>query len=145
LAVTEAGQRAIDDFRERVVPGRDTDAVAEFFPTPAGATWGQVRMRLLDGRTASIHVGHVYGVFTYTQMGLANRKNGNPSVQWDLLRAFAAGYGSLTWRSAQADRRNQKRRELLTRRLRQFSRIEGDPFMTAGNGWRALFSIAGAD
>jgi hypothetical protein len=101
-------------------------------------------MRLPDGHTASIQIGAVHGVFTYTQMGLANRKNGNPSVQWELLRAFADGYGSLTWRSSQADRRNQKRRELLAQRLRQFFRIETDPFVTSGNGWRARFSITGA-
>ena len=49
--------------------------------------------------------------------------------------------GLLTWRSAQADRRNQKRRENLARMLKGFFRIDGDPFVPCGNGWRALFRV----
>ena len=141
LAATEAGQLAIDGFQERVIPDRAAETAVDFFPTPAGATWSKVHVRLLDGHTASVTVGDARGVFTYTQMGMTNRKNGNPSVQWELLRTFAAGHGILTWRSQQADRRNQKRRELLARNLQRFFRIPSDPFLPSGNGWRARFVI----
>jgi hypothetical protein len=76
-------------------------------------------------------------------VGLANRKTGRPSVQWELLSAFAAGNGTLTWRSPQADRRNQKRRELLARSLRRFFRLEEDPFEPYSNGWRTKFQVSG--
>ena len=68
-------------------------------------------------------------------------KNGAPTLQWELLRQFAAGHGVLTWRSAGADRKNKKRRENLARHLERFFRIEGDPFIRQGNGWRAQFQI----
>jgi hypothetical protein len=100
-----------------------------------------VRIRLLDGHTASVVVGEARGVFNYAQMGMGNRKNAAPSVQWELLRIFAARGGVLTWQSPQADRKNQKRRELLARALKEFFRIDRDPFATCGDGWQALFQI----
>ena len=38
-------------------------------------------------------------VCNYTQMGMANRKNGEPTLQWALLRAFAEERGVLDWDS----------------------------------------------
>jgi len=49
--------------------------------------------------------------------------------------------GLLTWRSPQANRRNQKRREMLALNLKRFLQIDRDPFVPCGNGWRALFAI----
>ena len=138
---TQTGQDAVEQLRWELVPQATADGAAVFFPTPPGATWSQVRIRLTDGHTLAASVGAAHGVFHYAQMGLVNRKNGAPSVQWELLRAFAAGAGRLTWRSPQADRRNQKRRELLARALRRFFRIDSDPFVPHDNGWRARFGI----
>jgi len=141
MVLTPGGRQRIEDFRQAVVPDAEQDGSVSFFPTPADATWRQVRIRLLDGHTASVVVGEVRGVFNYAQMGMANRKNAAPSVQWELLRIFAARGGVLTWQSPQADRKNQKRRELLARALKEFFRIDRDPFATCGDGWQALFQI----
>lgn len=73
--------------------------------------------------------------------GMASRRNGRPTRQWDLLRSFAAGYGSLDWSSRQADRSHQKQKELLSKRLRFVFRIDEDPFDLSGNGWRTRFAL----
>ncbi|WP_157067615.1 hypothetical protein [Desulfosarcina cetonica] len=75
---------------------------------------------------------------------MANKKNGDPTVQWELLRTFSDEHGVLDWSSNKADRRNQKRREILATNLRDFFRIEGDPFRLTddGKGWQALFLIS---
>jgi hypothetical protein len=143
LVATAVADRALEAFRQRVVPENSLESAIAFFPTPAGATWGQVKLRLVDGHTVSVVVADARGVFHYAELGLANRRSGSPSVQWELLRMFAEGGGTLTWRSPGAGRRNQKRRELLARSLRQFFRIEGDPFVASGKGWRARFEIRG--
>jgi hypothetical protein len=145
LVATSMAERTIDAFRRQILPEDTATASMDFFPTPAGATWGQVRLRLVDGHTVSVTVGAAHGVFNYAQLGMANRKTGNPSVQWELLRLFAQGGGVLTWRSPGAERRNQKRRELLARCLARFFRIEGDPFLACGNGWRTRFQVGGPD
>ena len=145
LVATAMAEQAMDAFRRRVVPEDTATVGISFFPTPAGATWSQVRLHLTDGHTVSVTVGAAHGVFNSAQLGMVNRKSGNPSVQWELLRVFAQGGGVLTWRSPGAERRNQKRRELLARCLARFFRIEGDPFQACGNGWRTRFQISGPD
>jgi hypothetical protein len=113
------------------------------FPTPPDATWNDVHIRFNDGHTVSITVKSARGVFHYTQMGMANKKNGKPTIQWELLRIFADAHGVLDWSSYKAHRRNQKRREILAANLRRFFRIEGDPFRltTDRKGWEAKFDI----
>jgi len=113
------------------------------FPAPPDAAWEDVSIQFRDGHTASVKVRDVKGVFNYTEMGMVDRKSGNPTVQWQLLRAFANGHGLLDWASREANRKNQKRREKLARNLRAFFRIAGDPFtlMEGGKGWRTRFAI----
>jgi hypothetical protein len=134
---------AVQAFLSRLLPPRKNTAEAAFFPTPAGATWRDVSIRFVDGHTIAIRVRSVTGTLNYTQMGMASRRNGRPTKQWELLQAFAENGGSLTWKSRQADRRNQKRKELLAEGLRVFFRIQGEPFQTDGKGWRTVFSTGG--
>jgi len=139
--------RPLDDvlsqFRAANLPAARDDSSTVFFPTPPDAAWGDVSIRFKDGHTVSVRVNSVTGVFNYTQMGMANAKNGNPTVQWELLQTFAEQQGTLDWSSPKADRKNQKRREKLAENLRQFFRIDGDPIELAedGKGWRVLFSL----
>ena len=78
-------------------------------------------------------------------MGMANTKKNpaEPDLQWQLLADFAESGGELTWRDSAADRRNQKRKELLARSLKTFFGIDDEPFETLPNGagWRARFTI----
>ncbi len=135
--------RSMDDIFANLPRPEENDARL-FFPTPPDAIWENVSIRFKDGHTVSIKVKSVGGVFNYTQMGMANKKNGDPTLQWKLLETFAEERGTLDWSSDKADRKNQKRRELLAANLREFFRIEGDPFkMTKdGKGWQARFLIS---
>lgn len=132
-------------FRDGVVRAAEAGAKdgMVFFPTPDGATWPDLEMRFKDGHTVSVKVRGAHGVFNYTQMGMASKKNGAPTLQWALLRAFADENGVLTWASKYAGRRNQKRRENLAKDLQRFFRIEGDPieFSEDEKGWRVRFKI----
>ncbi len=134
-------------FRDGVV--RTAEAGAKdgvvFFPTPPEATWTDVEIRFRDGETVSVKVLGARGVFNYTQMGMASKKNGAPTLQWALLRAFADDKGVLTWASKNAGRRNQKRRENLAKDLQRFFRIDGDPieYKDDEKGWRVQFKITG--
>jgi len=135
--------RSMDDIFANLPRPEENDARL-FFPTPPDAIWENVSIRFKDGHTVSIKVKSVGGVFNYTQMGMANKKNGNPTLQWKLLEVFANERGILDWSSDEANPRNQKRRELLAANLREFFRIKGDPFkMTKdGKGWQARFLIS---
>ncbi|MCK4415099.1 MAG: hypothetical protein KAY32_16325 [Candidatus Eisenbacteria sp.] len=139
LQLPKATARAGDAIRTRsqVAP----------FGTPEGATWGDVQMRFRDGHTVFVRVWSVSRVCNFTEMGMVDRRDGNPTKQWKLLEAFATERGILDWTSSQADPKNQKRRENLANNLRDFFRIEGDPFRLTddGKGWQALFRISFAE
>jgi hypothetical protein len=144
--VTEKSTDAIlADFRSALLPSPEDAGSMVFFPTPPDATWGDVSIKFKDGHTVSIKVGNAAGTYNYTQMGMADERNGDPTKQWQLLQDFADEHGILDWSSSKADRRNQKRRELLAKDLKRFFRIDGDPIELTGEGkgWRVLFRLHG--
>jgi hypothetical protein len=139
--VVEPADTILAPLRDAVLNAAEARSDIAFFATPAAATWEHVEIRFKDGHTVSVKALAEQGVFNYTQMGMANRKNAEPTRQWDLLKAFAVARGHLTWDSPDADRKNQKRREILSKDLRAFFRIEGDPITSDGGGWRARFKL----
>ncbi len=140
---TDAAVQALQGFTSLHVPSAGADDGTAFFPTPAGTPWGDLVIRFVDGHTVSVAAGEVTRTLHYAQMGMADGRNAKPTRQWELLRAFAQGYGVLTWKSRDADRRNQKRREYLARDLKAFFRIDGEPIVLTddGKGWRTVFRI----
>lgn len=139
---TEVARHALEGFAQRHLP-REAEDDRTFFPTPAGARWGDLRIRFLDGHTVSAAVGDLSRVLHYSQMGMADGRHSRATQQWELLRVFASHGGTLTWDSRAADRKNQKRRERLARDLKAFFRIEGEPIVLTedGKGWRVTFAI----
>ncbi len=151
IALNSAGQwvdtslaaQRLAAFQQSVIPEASKPDDPAFFATPADATWDDVRIRFIDGETVSISVQGVAGRFLYSDIGMGSRKDRKPTKQWELLRSFARSYGALTWSSSGADRKNQKRRELLSKNLQEFFRIAGDPITLTRDkkGWRTLFTI----
>lgn len=130
------------EFRAAHVPEPKDDDGMVIFQTPAGARWEDVSIRFADRHSVYVTVKGASGMYHFAQMGMANKKNAKPTVQWDLLETFAEGHGLLDWSSRKADRKNQKRRENLAANFQRFFRIDGDPFTVEGNGWRAKFAVA---
>ncbi|GIW56163.1 MAG: hypothetical protein KatS3mg082_2567 [Nitrospiraceae bacterium] len=138
----EARQR-LEAFRDAVIPQATKQDGTVFFPTPANVSWADVRIKFIDGHTVSVKAGTAARTFVYAQMGMADRRHARPTKQWELLRAFAESYGTLTWKSRAADRRNQKRRERLAQDLKKFFRIDGEPILPTDDakGWRTVFQL----
>jgi hypothetical protein len=149
-----------DDYKERMYVAQDealgrsrqpqntqqspTMALTKRFPTPKGATWSDVKMNFVDGETLSIRVGEQTGRSIYSEMGMIDGRNKRPTKQWEFLRALATHKGYLTWDSPAADRKQKKRREVLSENLKAFFGIEGDPIELTEDrkGWRTVFSIS---
>jgi hypothetical protein len=140
---TPIATAALAAFQAEHLPTTGEVDRAVFFPTPAEAKWSDVRIRFVDGHTISVAVGGESRMLHYAQMGMADRRNAKPSKQWEFLRSLARSYGAMTWDSPDADRRNQKRRERLSRDLKSFFRIDGEPIVLTDDkkGWRTAFSI----
>lgn len=130
------------DFRSAVLPPAEDQSGMVFFPTPPDTRWEDITIRFRDNHTVSINAGGVSRVCHYTKMGMADGRNGRPTKQWELLRDFAETHGHFDWSNRKAGRTKQKQRETLADNLRAFFRIEGDPFVSEGNGWRAVFDVS---
>jgi hypothetical protein len=108
------------------VPEPDSGGTV-FFPTPPGTTWPQIKIQFRDGHTVTIWAGNQSGRYTYTQMGMASRKNGNPTEQWKLLEGFANSRGQIDWHSRYASDKLKKQKQELSKHLREFFRLDDDP------------------
>jgi hypothetical protein len=119
LVATKAAKTLIAEFHEAVLPNEDKGP-PEKFPTPPDAIWSDVVIKFEDGHRVSVRCKSKTGVFNYTQMGMADRRNGNPDVQWQFLWDLSDGHGKMSSTSRRADRKNVKRKQGLDERLRAF-------------------------
>jgi hypothetical protein len=138
-------RKKLVDFRDRFLP--KPQAAVGKFPTPSGCSWTNVEIRFLDSHTVTVIAGGHRARLMYSQMGLANSKNGLPNMQWELLVALAHNHGVMTWNSPGARRENRKHRESLNRRLREFFGIDGDPIELTedSKGYRCVFRLVPDD
>jgi hypothetical protein len=142
-AASAAAQQRLEAFIRDVVPQSRDARQATFFPTPPNATWADVKIKFTDGETVTVQVVGATGQYLFSDMGMADGRSKKPDKQWQLLRAFAKGFGSLTWEASVADPKNQKRREILAKNLKAFFRIDGDPiqYVEKTKGWQTLFIV----
>jgi len=140
-ALNDWARKHLVEFRDRLLP-KPQSAVGKF-PTPAGCTWKDVEIRFQDSHTVTVIAGSKHERLMFTQMGLANAKNGLPNMQWELLYSLAQGYGLMTWSSPGARRENRKHREALNKALRAFFGIDGDPIGLTDDkkGYRCAFKL----
>ena len=124
-------RRPLDDilasFQAAHLPAPKDDGPTIHFRTPPGSSWSDVSIRFMDGHTVSVQVKSEHKVCNYTQMGMANRKNGDPTKQWTLLERFADSRGEIDWHSSHAALNVKKQKQELSKRLREFFGIEDDP------------------
>lgn len=113
------------------------------FPTPPGATWTEVHIKFNDGHVVTITVRDIVKKQNYSDIGMVDGRGHKPSVQWELLRIFAASNRSLTWDSPHADRRRQKQREILAKNLQDYFGIAEDPIELTPDkkGWITKFEL----
>lgn len=146
LVVNRSCLKLVTEFHNTLIPAlrdsKESYPVA-FFPTPPDAAWSDVRIRFLDGHSVSVLVGDKSGVYSFSQMGMSKKNSAAPTAQWKLLEAFAEGRGVFDWESEHASRNQKKQKQLLSQVLREFFRIDGDPFryMKDCKGWAARFEI----
>lgn len=134
----------LDSFRNDVVGGSRFRMPEHRFPTPTGSTWKDVFMRFVDGHQINVRIKNQSRVFDYAHLDMVNKKDGQPTLQWNLLSDMADGHGEYAWPRLQNRRTLQKRRERLAKHLQTFFGIEEDPFedLPRGAGFKARFTIS---
>lgn len=72
--------------------------------------------------------GRTHGVYLFNVEVYTNKKNGDRTEQWKLLEAFAASTrGEINWNSPYATDKLKKQKQVLSKRLRDFFRLQEDP------------------
>lgn len=114
------------------------------FATPEGATWSDVKLKLVDGETVAIKVAsEPTRRFIYAELDMMDGRTQKPNKQWELLRDFASNFGTLTWRSPGAASNVKWQQRVLAKKLKAFFGIEGEPIVLTDDrkGWRTVFAI----
>lgn len=110
---------------------------------PPGAEWKDVHITFIDKEKVRARVGRTERAFTFTDLGMADARSGEPNAAWLLLRAIAGEFGEMGWDHPEAKDSNRQRMRLLRNHLREFFGLEGDPFhpYKKGAGWKARFTL----
>ena len=106
------------------IPEPDSGGMVHF-NTPAGINWSGITIKFIDGHTVSIRTTKSHGQYNYTRMGMANTRNGNPTVHWTLLKDFAENRGEIDKNSRKETPYHllKKRKQDLSKKPRQFFRL----------------------
>ena len=74
---------------------------------------------------------------------MANTRNGNPTIPWELLRAFAESRGQIDWQSQHASFKVRDQKPRLSKKLREFFRLKDEPieYLKEEGCYRCLFTI----
>jgi len=141
LAPTKSWSADIAAFRDKVVP--KSGPVMEFFETPPRSKWTDVAIRFVDGYTVFVDVAGTTGRYSYTEMGMANRRESKPSKQWEFLEKIADNHGVIDFHIGNPDKNPSWKFELSSN-LRAFFRIDDDPFWPydpVNHYWEAKFRL----
>ena len=126
------------------VPLPDSGGMVHF-NTPVDIDWHHITITFVDGHTVSIRAGQSHGQYNYTQMGMANIRNGSPTAHWQLLQDFADNHGVIDNASPKKTSFHHmpKRKQDLSRKLRQFFRLSDDPidYLKQEGCYRCHFTI----
>ena len=121
-------------FRETTLQiRRGLPSVREIRPLelPADAAWEMVQAEFHDDQHMVIEIPK-YGikkfVVGYEDMGMQDKRNGRPNAQWAILRNLAKYDGEISWTTPVASPQVKKQKQLLSKALRDFFQIDGDPF-----------------
>ena len=131
--------------------GHDQEAkrpsVVQPFPTPAGASWGEVRLRFTSDFQVQIWVRDESGTRNFAEMGFEDRRGtgDKPTMGWQLLKQFAECGGVLPPFEFNDSKRAviEKQVQTIRKRLKGLFGIQEDPFhkFRLNQAYRAKFHI----
>jgi hypothetical protein len=97
------------------------------FNLPPETDWEDISIHFKDAHNVSIIVGNEKVELNYNEMGMADKRNGNPARNWLMLENFAKADGALSWKSSEASDENRQRKLRLCKHLCSIFGLKGDP------------------
>jgi hypothetical protein len=110
---------------------------------PADARWEDLAFEFVADEAVNVRFKTETRKLGPEQLGMRNKKNGNPTLAWTLLRTMAVKAGTLSWKDREASVRLKKQKQLLSTLLRNAFGISDDPIMwrPSQGTYQARFTI----
>lgn len=148
LGVTDAGMLCCLDEQWAVTALRsegqfNDPSQLSVLHVPSGTSWKDVSIRFTDGHTVEITVAGTKERMNFAELGMKDRRSGNPDDQWELLRGLSNQDGELTWASpvAHLDQKKQCQRQRAALRRRFGIQEDPIPYNRRTRGWRVQFHL----
>jgi hypothetical protein len=94
---------------------------------PPDARWEELAFDFVELEVVNIRFRGETRRFEPEHLGMKNRKNGRPTLQWTLLQQLALAGGELDWMDREASISIKKQKQALSDRLKAAFGIEGSP------------------
>lgn len=109
--------------------------------------WEDLSIHFIDGHVVRLECGQKSVKLTYAELGFKDGRNGNPNIQWEILRELAKGKGQIKERNDLEDRLTTnayKKKQKIRKELKATFGFDDDPFLkTHGMLYHVRFKIAG--
>lgn len=98
------------------------------FKLPAGVRWENFMVKFLSDYEIKIEViGKKYNA-TFRELGLEDSRTKKPNQQWYFLKILSENNGELSCKNPKANPIYKKSKELLSKALKRYFKIDYDPF-----------------
>ena len=94
---------------------------------PPDARWEELAFDFVELEVINVRFRGETRRFEPEHLGMKNRKNGRPTLQWALLKQLAVAGGELHWRDPGATTSIKKQKQALSDRLKAAFGIEASP------------------
>jgi hypothetical protein len=96
---------------------------------PSDARWDELVIDFVEREVVNIRFRGETRKFEPEHLGMKNRKNGRPTLQWTLLQRLALAGGELDWRDRGATTSIKKQKQALSDKLKAAFGVEGRPIV----------------
>ncbi len=129
ISVSTHAKAIVEEFHADNFPVTEDNTSSPRFPTPPDATWSDFRMLFPDNHKVTVFCRDLEKTYNFTQMGMTNSKNAEPTVQWKLLVEFADGHGTVEVTTKKEISRISTRKKRLNQQLSEFFGIEDEAIL----------------
>lgn len=91
--------------------------------------WEEITIQFINGHEVRISAQSTRATWGFKEMGFQDGRKRLPNHQWQLLQLLARKSGRVSWENSEAEDNIKKQKQLLSKTLKKFFKIDDDPFL----------------
>lgn len=100
---------------------------------PPDTSWEDIQINFLNEEIVNITIKNKTHKASFKKMCFEDRRNGAPNRQWLFLYYLAKSNGQISWKDTTARMDVTKKKQLLSKALKEYFKIPDDPFFPYKN------------